>query len=100
MLASGDTGRLDAEPGGRNGAWWVGEWPLGTVLGIVNTLQLVFLLLALRQLPAVIVFPVSAALGIAVNTLASMLFWKERPPPAGWIGIALAIGAVVLLNLK
>lgn len=78
----------------------VGEWPLGTVMGVANVLQLVFLLLALRVLPAVIVFPVSASLGIVANVLAAMAIWKERPPPAGWVGIGMAIIAVVLLNLK
>lgn len=76
------------------------EWAIGTLLGTVNLLQLVFLLLALRALPAVIVFPVSAALGILVNALASLVFWRERPPAAGWTGIALAVAAVVLLNLR
>lgn len=85
-----------AEPDGRI----YGEWPVGLALGLVNMLQLVCLLLALQQLPGIIVFPVSASLGIVVNTLASMLFWKERPPLAGWLGIALAILAVILLNLK
>lgn len=84
------------EPEGR----LYGEWPLGLALGVVNMLQLVCLLLALQQLPGVVVFPVSASLGIVVNTFASMLFWKERPPLAGWLGIALAILAVILLNLK
>ena len=37
---------------------------------------------------------------LACNTLASMLFWRERLPPAGWLGIALAAVAVVLLNQK
>jgi drug/metabolite transporter (DMT)-like permease len=75
-------------------------WGVGLAMGAVNMAQLVFLLLALRALPAVVVFPLSAALGIAVNAGASMLLWGERPPPAGWLGIALAIGAVALLNMR
>ena len=78
----------------------VSEWTLGSLLGLVNLAQLVFLLLALDALPAVVVFPVSAALGIALNALASIWFWRERPPPAGWAGIGLAGIAVILLNLK
>jgi multidrug transporter EmrE-like cation transporter len=73
-------------------------WGVGLAMGAVNLAQLVFLLLALATLRAVIVFPLSAALGIAANVLASMLFWGERPPPAGWIGISLAIAAVALLT--
>lgn len=75
------------------------EWGIGAVLGTANVLQLLSLLLALRALPAVIVFPVSAALGITANALASSVLWGERPSPAAWWGIALSIGAVVLLNL-
>lgn len=80
------------------GGWASSEWAIGTVLGTANVLQLVFLLLALRSLPAVVVFPLSAVLGLSANVAASMLFWKERPPPAGWLGIGLAVGAVLLLN--
>jgi drug/metabolite transporter (DMT)-like permease len=80
--------------------WTSSEWAIGTLLGTANVLQLVFLLLALRTLPAVVVFPLSAVLGLTANVVASMLFWKERPPPAGWLGIALAAVAVVLLSVK
>lgn len=76
------------------------EWHLGILLGAANVLQLVSLLLALRALPAVIVFPVSAALGITANALASAVLWGERPTPAAWLGIGLSIGAVILLNLR
>lgn len=76
-----------------------GEWLLGTLLGGANVLQLVFLLMALEALPAVIVFPVSAALGITANALASAVLWGERPSFAAWLGIALSVCAVVLLNL-
>lgn len=76
------------------------EWSVGIVLGTANVLQLVSLLLALRVLPAVIVFPVSAAMGIAANALASAVLWGERPSPAAWMGIGLSIGAVVLLNVR
>jgi drug/metabolite transporter (DMT)-like permease len=76
-------------------AWWIGG-----LMGAANVLQAVFLLKALRELPGIVVFPVSAALGIVVNALASMLFWQERPRPAGWLGLGLAVAAVVLLNLK
>ncbi|MBM3459453.1 MAG: hypothetical protein FJX77_13105 [Armatimonadetes bacterium] len=104
MTTTGDTGRVSPEKeGGTSGA---GEGkllpvgPIGIVLGVVNVLQLICLLRALQDLPAVIVFPVSAALGITVNVLVSMLLWKERPRPAGWLGLILAIAAVALLNLK
>ncbi|MFN3652536.1 MAG: hypothetical protein ACK47B_23410 [Armatimonadota bacterium] len=97
MAATRDTGRTEPV---QEGGVLLSEGVLGTVLGLVNVAQLLFLLLALRELPAVIVFPVSASLGVAVNVLASMLVWRERPSPAAWLGIVLAVAAVVLLNLK
>jgi multidrug transporter EmrE-like cation transporter len=105
MALSGDTGQATAPPedagnGGTPDGKLIPESLIGVALGLINVLQLLFLLRALHSLPAVVVFPVSAALGITANVLASVLLWKERPPMAGWIGIALAIAAVVLLNLK
>lgn len=106
MAFTGDTGRHDgASPSGGEHPQLdegkeLSEGGIGVLLGIINVLQLVFLLLALRELPAIIVFPVSAALGIAVNAVLSMALWKERPRPSGWLGIALAVVAVVLLNWK
>jgi multidrug transporter EmrE-like cation transporter len=103
MAATGDR-PLSRAPGRAKGeaasGRMVSEWGLGTLLGLVNVAQLIFLLLALAALPAVVVFPVSAAVGIAFNALVSMALWDERPPAAGWLGIGLAVIAVVLLNLK
>ncbi|HVR72970.1 MAG TPA: SMR family transporter, partial [Planctomycetota bacterium] len=95
--------------GGRGGARSAGamasprpssELSLGALLGTVNVLGLLFLILALATLPAVVVFPVSAAVGIVGNALASWVFWKERPSPRGWLGIALAALAVVLFHFE
>jgi drug/metabolite transporter (DMT)-like permease len=97
MVLARDTGRIPGTPPeGRP----IGEWPLGTLLGVVNVLQLIFLVLALRELPAILVFPVSASVGIVCNTVASIVLWNERPSSAGWLGIGLAVAAVVLLNLR
>jgi drug/metabolite transporter (DMT)-like permease len=101
MWLAKDEGRPDARSFSlADGEREIGEWPLGIALGTMNVLQLVFLLLALRMLPAVIVFPISASCGIVVNVLVSRWLWKEQPPLAGWVAIAMAVVAVVLLNLK
>jgi drug/metabolite transporter (DMT)-like permease len=100
MLGSGDTGRANGDAVSPDEGHVVGEWPIGIALGTVNVLQLVCLLEALRALPAVVVFPASAALGVTVNAVVSMLLWGERPRAAAWVGIALSAGAVLLLNLK
>src|SRR5438874_412986 len=72
---TGDTGRPDEASLSHGGGKAVNEWAVGALLGGANLGQLVFLLLALRTLPAVVVFPVSAALGILVNAVASMVLW-------------------------
>lgn len=100
MVHTGDTGRAGEGTPGPDEGTLLPEWPLGLALGTVNVLQLVCLLRALQELSAIIVFPVSAALGITANVGVSMLLWGERPRPAGWLGIVLAVAAVVLLNLK
>jgi drug/metabolite transporter (DMT)-like permease len=99
IAATGDTGRpreIPHRPEGRQ----LSEWTLGLALGLANTLQLVCHLEALRVLPAVVVFPVSASLGIVFNAAASVLLWKEHPRRSGWLGIALAIVAVILLSRR
>lgn len=77
----------------------VADWSIGIGLGLVNAGQLIGLLLALQQLPALVVFPVSSALGLVTNALVSMALWKEHPSRAALIGMGMATVAVVLLNL-
>lgn len=78
--------------------WLAREWVVGSLMGTMNVSQLWLLLLALGVLPAIVVFPVSACLGMGLNAVVAMILWGERPPPGAWLGIALAIGAVALLN--
>ena len=47
---------------------------------------------------AIIVFPVSSALSLVLNTVASILWWGERLDRPTTLGLALAIAATVLLN--
>ncbi len=75
------------------------DWAVGVPLGLVNAGQLVCLLLALRDLPAIVVFPVSSALGLVANVAVSLWLWRERPARSAWLGIALATVAVLLLSL-
>lgn len=72
---------------------------IGIVIGIANAAQLGFFLRALETVPAIIVFPVSSALALVLNALASMAWWGERLNAATAWGLALALAATVLLNL-
>lgn len=71
---------------------------LGAATGLPNAAQLEFLLRALETVPAIIVFPVSSALSLVLNAIASILWWGERLDRTTALGLALALAATVLLN--
>jgi drug/metabolite transporter (DMT)-like permease len=79
-------------------SWGRTTWPMGTAVGVANVLQLEATLRALSVLPAVIVFPISSALTVALSALLSVWFWKERPGPKAVVGIVLATVGAVLIN--
>ena len=71
----------------------------GLILGVPNFFSSWFLIAALEQLSAAVVFPVWSVAGLLLSALAAVMIWKERPGRDGWRGIALATVAVVLLGL-
>jgi len=71
----------------------------GTLLGLVNITTGVMLLTALDALPGTVVFPVFAALGLALTTGFAAWAWQEVPGKLGKAGIAIAVVAAVLINL-
>jgi drug/metabolite transporter (DMT)-like permease len=84
---------------------WQGRWPgtaavnWGIVLGVVNYGSLEFLLRAVAELPGPFVFPAN---NIAIVVLAAALgvtFWGERLSRANYVGLSLAVLALVLLRL-
>jgi drug/metabolite transporter (DMT)-like permease len=71
----------------------------GAVLGAANLGNHLFLILALSVLPGAAVYPVIAAAEVGVLALAGTLVWKERVGLRGWLGIALAVLALILIQL-
>lgn len=71
----------------------------GALLGVVNILTGTTLLAALDALPGTVVFPVFAALGLALTTAFAAIAWREVPGRLGRVGIGVAICAAVLINL-
>jgi drug/metabolite transporter (DMT)-like permease len=71
----------------------------GAVLGAANLGNYLFLVLALMILPGVVVYPVIAAAEVGLMALAGVLVWKEKVGARSWAGIALAIVALVLIQL-
>ncbi len=71
----------------------------GALLGAVNMLTGVTLLAALDALPGTVVFPVFAALGLALTAAFAAIVWREIPGRLGQVGIGVALCAAVLINL-
>ena len=72
---------------------------VGIVLGSANLLQSDFILQALKELPAFVVFPLASAGGLVVTTLAATFFLGEKLTRKAYIGIGLAAIALVLLRM-
>jgi drug/metabolite transporter (DMT)-like permease len=72
----------------------------GIFLGTSNIVGNHFLLLALKGLPGMIVFPISSSMGVILTTLVAMTVWREKLPGPAVAGIVTAVIAVVLINLK
>jgi drug/metabolite transporter (DMT)-like permease len=70
----------------------------GVYLGLVLALSQLFLLLSLRHYPGVVGYPLCQASNVSLVTICSLLLWRERPGLPGFVGIALAVVAVVLVN--
>ena len=71
----------------------------GALLGATNLGNYLFLVMALSLLPGVVVFPVMAAGEVGLAALAGVLIWRERVGVRSWVGIVLAIAALVLVQL-
>lgn len=71
----------------------------GTLVGIPNFFSAKFLLGALTQLPAVVVYPSFSVATMLIVTLTGVAVFRERLSKPQWIALAAIIGALVLLNV-
>lgn len=71
----------------------------GVLIGIPNFFSTYFLLLALHNISAIIVYPVYSVSGIVIISIIGLIFFKEKINMAKLIGIFIAIMALVLLNI-
>ena len=71
----------------------------GIVVGIPNYFSSMLLLKALIRLPAFIVYPSFSTGSILLVTMVSVLLFRERPGRRQWIGLAMILAALVLLNM-
>jgi len=72
---------------------------LGLILGIPNVLSIHFLLAALSQVPAIVVFPIMNIGVIVVTATTAYIIWKEKINLYGRIAIAVGIAVILLLKL-
>lgn len=71
----------------------------GALIGVPNYFSSRFQLLALRELPAVIVFPVFSVLSIVILSILGMVLFKEKLNLQKGIGLVMIMGALVLINI-
>ncbi len=72
---------------------------IGVWFGVANASQLTFFILALRDVPGTVAFPVATASVILLTTLAGYVFWRERHRLLTIAGGLLALAGLVLVNL-
>ncbi|HMN25890.1 MAG TPA: EamA family transporter [Ignavibacteriaceae bacterium] len=76
-----------------------GTFNLGLMLGVPNVLAINFLLAALDELPAIVVFPVMNIGVIVITAVVAYLIWKEQINLYGKIALTFGIAAILLLKL-
>ena len=71
---------------------------IGIGFGTANASQLAFFVLALRDVPGTVAFPVATATLVLLSTLAGYVFWHERHGRKTIAGGVVAITGLVLVN--
>ena len=82
--------------GEKLGKW---EWLFGLLIGIPNFFSAKFLLGALVDIAAVVVYPVYSVATILTVTVTGILVFRERLDKRQWMALAMILVALVLLNI-
>ena len=75
------------------------EWVFGLIVGVPNFFSAKFLLGALEDVAAVIVYPVYSVATLLTVTLAGLLLFRERIGKRQWFALGMVLLALVLLNM-
>ena len=94
LLFAGTLARIRKEPVA------AADIRLGLLLGVPNFCSTIFFILALAAIPGIIVFPVNDIGVVVISTLVGMAIWHERLDPARRWALALALGSIVLINIR
>ena len=71
----------------------------GGIIGIANFFSSKFILGALTQIPAVVVFPTYSVATMLVVTLCGVIFFRERLRKQQWLAFGAVIIALIMLNI-
>lgn len=79
----------------------VGRWELlfGLLIGIPNFFSAKFLLGALKDIAAVVVYPVYSVATILTVTVTGILVFREKLEKKQWLALGMILVALVLLNI-
>ena len=79
----------------------VGKWEriFGLLIGIPNFFSAKFLLGALKDIAAVIVYPVYSVATILVVTVTGVLVFREKLDKRQWMALGMILVALILLNI-
>ena len=69
----------------------------GIILGIPNYFSIYFILLALKHLGGIYVFPILNIGVVLLSSIISWLFYKEQMSKTNWIGIVLACLSIIII---
>ena len=75
------------------------ELLFGAAIGVPNFFSSKFLLLSLKDLPAVVAFPSFSIATMLIVTLAGVILFKERLQKLQWLALIGIIAALLLLNI-
>lgn len=82
--------------GEKLGKW---EWIFGLLIGIPNFFSAKFLLGALKNIAAVVVYPVYSVSTILTVTVTGVLVFREKLEKKQWLALGMILVALVLLNI-
>ena len=71
----------------------------GLALGVPNYMSARFLLWALKEVPAVVVYPTFSVCTMLIVTLSGVVFFKEKLQKHHWLALLGVLAALVLLNI-
>lgn len=72
---------------------------LGTLVGLLGSIGQLVLFITLKKAPAYLVFPL-LSLTPVITILLAVIFLKEKTGRLGWIGIGIAVVALLLLSYQ